>query len=358
MKKILCMIENLGQGGAERQLIGLATLLAKDRNEVKIIIYDEDFFYLPLLKGTGVECEYIDKAKNKIRRIPQILRFVRNYRPDLIISFLANPSIMACIAKRLVGGFKLIVSERNTNQSISTKDKIRFNLFKYADWIVPNSHSQKEFIKSHYPKLAEKVVTITNFVDTDFFCPNNNEELENNAMKMVCVGRISQQKNVKLFIQAIKRVVDRGVHIEVDWYGLAFHPYSDECDELVKSLNMQEILRFHKETSDVKSVYHQADVMILPSLYEGFPNVVCEAMSCGLPVLCSDVCDNGRIVRDGINGFLFNPNSLEDMADKIVRFSQLCVEERRDMRQKSREYALADFSQTSFFNKYKKLIYE
>ena len=354
--KILCMIENLGQGGAERQLIGLAILLAKEGNEVRIIIYDEDFFYLPLLKGTGVVCEYIDKAKNKIMRIPRILRYVAKYKPDLIISFLANPSIIACVAKILVGGFRLIVSERNTNQSISFKDKIRFHLFKYADRIVPNSHSQKEFIKSHYPKLSDKVVTITNFVDTDYFCPNNEKQV-NDVLKMVCVGRISQQKNVKLFIRAIKRVVDSGVHLEVDWYGLAFHPYSDECEDMVNSLHLQEILHFHKETSDVKTVYHQADVMILPSLYEGFPNAICEAMSCGLPVLCSDVCDNGRIVRDGENGILFDPLSVDGMAATIIRFSRLSHEEREMMGKKSRDFAINDFSAKSFFAKYKQLIY-
>lgn len=360
MKKILCMVENLGQGGAERQLIGLATLLAKERNRVKIIIYDKDFFYLPLLQGTGVECEYIEKAKNRFRRIPQILRFVKSDRPDVVISFLVNPSIIACIVKWILGGFKLIVSERNTNQSISLKDRIRFKLFKHADWIVPNSNSQNVFIKTHYPKLADKVVTITNFVDTIFFCPNekNKEKQVTDAIKIVCVGRISQQKNVKLFIQATKKVVDSGVNLRVDWYGLSFHPYSDECDKLLKSLHLEEMFCFHKETSDVKSVYHQADVMILPSLYEGFPNVVCEAMSCGLPVLCSDICDNGRIVRNNINGFLFNPNLLDDIADKIIKFSRLSSEERKSMCRKSREFAISDFSQELFFNKYKKLIYE
>ena len=353
------MIENIGQGGAERQLIGLASMLAQDGNEVKIVIYNADFFYLPLLKGTGVECEYIAKAENKLRRVPQIIKFIKRYKPDTVISYLRTPSTIACIAKLVLRNFKLIVSERNTNQSITLRDKIRFSLFRRADWIVPNSYSQKQFIDEHYPELNPKTVTITNFVDTEHFCPMSGGKvsLDNTIIQIACVGRVCEQKNVKLFLQAVKSVVDSGLGLSIDWYGLDFPPYSDECKELKTTLGLDDVFRFHKETSKVKSVYQSADVMVLPSIYEGFPNVVCEAMSCGLPVLCSDVCDNGRIVRDGENGFLFNPHSKDSIAGVITRFVNLDKSERVRMGMKSREYALTDFSKESFYNKYKELIY-
>lgn len=358
MKKILCVIESLCQGGAERQLIGLATMLSKEGNSVRIIVYNNDLFYLPLLDGSGVECEYLEKANNSVRRIPQIVKYIRGYDPDLVISYLSTPSIIACLSKVILRKFKLIVSERNTNQSIGFRDRIRFFLYRFADWIVPNSHSQSCFITSHYPSLTNKILTITNFVDTDYFHPMQNSPVTSKAsyLRVVCVGRISEQKNVKNFIESVYKAKEQGVQLSVDWYGLAIHPYSDECTEIVNKYNLEETVRFHKETNDVRSAYYQADVMVLPSIYEGFPNVVCEAMSCGLPVLCSDVCDNGRIVRDGINGFLFNPHSVEDMSDAIIKYSKLGNEERKKMSRRGREYALNDFSQEAFFKKYKEII--
>lgn len=61
-------------------------------------------------------------------------------------------------------------------------------------------------------------------------------------------------------------------------------------------------------------------ILSIEQLYEGFPNVVCEAMSCGLPVLCSNVCDNPNIVENGVNGYLFDPNNEIDIADTIEKF--------------------------------------
>lgn len=356
-KRVLCIIENLSQGGAERQMIGLASMLAKDGNKVQIIIYDADLFYLPLLKDTGVNCIYLEKAKNKLLRIPIVTKYIKHYNPDTVIAFLNTPSIIACLAKIVLKKFKLIVSERNTNLRLELRDRIKFMLYKYADYIVPNSYSQTEYIKAHYPRLQKKLVTITNFSDTNYFSPIQ-RDYNTEVLKISCVGRICEQKNIKRFIHAIKQVVDEGISLRVDWYGLAFQPYADECVNLLKHLELEDVFRFHKETSNVRSVYYHSDVLILPSIYEGYPNVVCEAISCGLPVLCSNVCDNPIIVRDGDNGFLFNPHSVSEMSSTIIRFAKLSSEKRKEMGKRSREIALANFSMDKFFEKYKKLIFE
>lgn len=357
--RILCIIESIAQGGAERQLIGLASMLAQTGNKVKLITYNKDMFYLPLIKKTGVEFDYLEKASNKIRRIPTLVNYIKQNNPDIIITFLGTPSIIACIAKIIVGHFRLIVSERNTTQKVTLADRIRFFLYRFADWVVPNSYTQRDFIGEHYPSLREKTVSITNFSDTDYFRPKLYKSVEKrNIIKMVSVARICEQKNVKLFIDAVKKVVEAGASIQVEWYGMAFHPYSDECTKKVKDMGLEELFHFHKETNDVKSVYQNADVFVLPSVYEGFPNVLCEAMCCGLPVLCSNVCDNGRIARNGENGLLFNPLSVDEMAAAMISFCKLTKKEREIMGKKSREFALVDFSIDSFFKKYKKLIYE
>ena len=355
--KILCMLENIGQGGAERQLIGLATMLAKEENEVKIIIYDADFFYLPLIRGTGVECVYLPKAKNKFRRIPIITNYIKQYKPDIVVAFLRTPSILSCLAKRKLHNFKLIVSERNTTQQITFADRIKFYLYKYADYVVPNSYSQQDFIRMYFPELASKTITITNFTDTDYFYPAVFVS-SSDYLHIICVGRVCAQKNVKIFIDAIRKVTDMGLAIKVDWYGLAFHPYFEECLKRLKLMHLENAFHFHQETSDIRTVYQNANVLILPSIYEGFPNVICEAMSCGLPVLCSNVCDNGRIVRDGVNGYLFAPQEVDDIVDSITKFAKLRKVEIESMRRKSREFALADFSMVAFFDKYKKIMYE
>jgi glycosyltransferase involved in cell wall biosynthesis len=90
----------------------------------------------------------------------------------------------------------------------------------------------------------------------------------------------------------------------------------------------------------------------LPSLFEGYPNVICEAMSCGLPVLCSDVCDNLDLIKDGINGFLFNPRSIESIVNAIFKYSQLSIEEIEYIRKSNRKYAIETFNKNDFILKY------
>ncbi len=67
--------------------------------------------------------------------------------------------------------FKLIVSERNTNQSISRGDKVKFCFYRWADYVVPNAYAQANFIKQNFSALSDKTVTITNFTDIDHFKP-------------------------------------------------------------------------------------------------------------------------------------------------------------------------------------------
>lgn len=90
--------------------------------------------------------------------------------------------------------------------------------------------------------------------------------------------------------------------------------------------------------------------------YEGFPNVVCEAMCCGLPILCSNVCDNPRIVEYGENGFLFEPSDSQEMAKEIMRFANLSDKEKEMMRTTNREKAISLFSSETFLKKYMEII--
>ena len=94
----------------------------------------------------------------------------------------------------------------------------------------------------------------------------------------------------------------------------------------------------------------------LPSLFEGFPNVVCEAMSCGLPILCSNICDNPLIVEDGGNGILFSPYCAENIADAIIKYINLSEDKKVQMGVRSRELALEKFSSEVFIQKYIDLI--
>lgn len=357
MKRILCLIESLGSGGAERQLTGLAVMLKQRDYQVEVCYYIKNEFYLKLLQIKGVDNCFLSKAKNPCKRFIALRKHIKTLNPNTVISYSVSPSMITCILKMLGAKFNLIVSERNTTQQLTFREKLRFFLYRWSDCIVPNSQSQADFIRMHFSNLSSKIFVITNFVDTTKFSPASIAIPEHKETRMVCVGRLMPQKNIPRFIEAISKVVTDGFKIHVNWFGQDFEKsYTDICFEAIRKYNLESNFEFHAPSQNIQEEYLRADVFCLPSVYEGFPNVLCEAMSCGKPVLCSRVCDNPNIVQEGVNGFMFNPCEPEDMASAIEKFILLPYEKKMSMAQKGREIALELFSSESFINKYLKIV--
>ncbi len=356
MKKIVLFTDALGSGGAQRQLVGLAILLKEKGYDVLVLTYHNNTFFVPQLVEKGIPYIFSKRAHNKKSRIWGISQEIKTLKPDVLIAYQRSPAVISCFAKLLNPGVFLIVSERNTSQVYNFKVKLSFSLYRFANYIVPNSFSQTDFILAHAPFLQKKMKTITNFVDTDLFIPNRNSD--DKKLRMLSVGRITRQKNILNYLRAIHIVKQAGYLFKVDWYGYADQGgvYEIECRKLIEQLELDDCFEFHAPTSDIIKEYQDCSVFCLPSIYEGTPNVICEAMSCGLPILCSDVCDNSKIVENGINGFLFNPNDPKKISDTIIKFFNLNSTEKEKMGKESREKAVVKFSKEFFVSKYIELI--
>ena len=353
MKTIVCFIDDLCLGGAQRQLVGLASLLQERGYHVIVMTYHNDDFYKYILSNNNIQHIYKSSFEQIVTRIPSIAYEIRKIAPDVVISYQESPNLIACLSKVFVYRCKLLVSERNTTQRIQLNEKLRFFLYRFADAIIPNSHSQEIFLKNNYPNLIKSIHTITNFVDTDYFIPSALP----NKNRIISVGRISPQKNILNYIRAAYLVVQNHRNIIFEWFGNTDTPeYEAECHKLIRELQMERNFIFREATVDVLSEYQQSMALCLPSLYEGFPNVICEAMSCGLPILCSNICDNPYIVSSNDIGFLFNPHDINNIAEVIVGFLNLPSERKLQMRHRCRNIAVQSFSKTSFLKHYIDLI--
>ena len=356
MKRILLITEGLGSGGAERQICGLATLLTKAGYPCRLITYVENQFYEPYLHQNDVEYELVPRLLNKGTRVFRVVKYVRQYKPDVIISYLPSVNKTMCLA-RLFFKAKLIVSERNNNTGITRKDRLQFNLYRMADLIVPNSNCQGNFICQSFPFLASKVRPIINFVDTNRFMPLETYK-KNDVLRVVTVARYTQQKNVITYMKAIRLIKESGIKVHFDWYGDKNHnaTYYAEIETEYNKLNISDLLTLHDQNPKIEEEYHKADIFCLPSLYEGYPNAIAEAMSCGLPILCSNVYENPYIVKEGVNGFLFNPANPNDIASVIKHMLSLSSEDWRQMGMHNRRVCLKRNTEVAFLNSYIKLI--
>jgi glycosyltransferase involved in cell wall biosynthesis len=359
MKKILCFIDSLGAGGAQRQMVGLAVMLKEKGYNVKVLVYHDNPFFLQTLEEAHIDVEINHKATKHFSRIYYICKSINSFAPDVVISYLDTPNIIASICKMLGGKFKLIVSERNTTQKITFLERLKFFLFYFSDFVVPNSYTQERFIFNNFANLKNKVKTIVNFTDIDYFFSTGKFSFQQQKV-IVVVATIWPPKNVLGFIEAINILKEKKLNFKVDWYGKTsdYDAYNNLCENKISQYNLKEIIIFHDKTKDIKQVYEVADIFCLPSFYEGTPNALCEAISMGLPVVCSNVCDNPIYVEDGENGYLFDPYNPNDIALKLEKLLSLsnCDYERFSIN--SRKKAEKKLSPNLFIRNYQNLIEE
>ena len=339
MKKILCLIDTLGMGGAERQMIGLALFLKQKGYHVDLVTYYDHDFYAELVQNYGIGSKTLRVKKSqwsKLRAVRNHIKEAGGY--DWVIAYKNGPTMIGCLLKLFGGKFKLIVSERNTNQSLTRNDRIKFSLYRMADYVVPNAYAQEAFIKQHFPELAKKTITISNFTDTVHFSPCKTEP--NKKLTIMTAARVAKQKNLINYLYAIKALKEKKIEVKFEWFGdvqTGEEAYGEKVFALQKELGIEDMISFHPATTKILPHYQSCDIFCLPSNYEGFPNVVCEAMSCGKPIICSRVCDNQFIVKENENGFFFNPNDVDDMVNQLERICSMSPSELHNWGKKSRE---------------------
>lgn len=325
MSKILLITDEMSQGGAERQLSYLAIGLKNLAHDVRLIkFYDGVNAFYSDLEDNGIKTEIYNNGKNIVKRPFVIANIIRNWKPDMVVAYKDGACMAACIARMMVP-FNLVVSERNTTQKLTIKERVKFQLYRMANHVIPNSFSQKEFILKNISWLASKVTVITNMIDTKRFCMM--EKKYNTATEVphiVTVGRITPQKNVLTYLEAIAKIKDQGISCHFDWWGrIGSTEYFEEVKKKLSRLKLEDTITFHGGTDEIDKVYGHTSYFCLPSIYEGFPNVLCEAMASGLVCIASNVCDNPYILT--AKERLFDPYDAESIARSIKNVLSLSL---------------------------------
>lgn len=354
--KVVLVTESLGPGGAERQIVGLAVMLKNRGFDVFVLTYYRQDFYKSVLDENGIPNEVYYGGLNRFLRFIKLSHKVNSLSPNITISFLPGSNVALGLAK-MMGLLKsyLVVSERNYTLKWTLTTKIYFSLYKKADAIVANSKAEAQNITSIFPYYSSKVSYIYNFVDYEKFKPI--ERSQNESFKIITVARLIAYKNVVGLIKAASLLKKEGYLIEFDWFGFDYNDnYSVYVKKLIREENVADIFRLHNPIKNIHEYYPLYDAFCLPSFKEGYPNVIVEAMSCQLPVLCSNICDNPVIVENNINGFLFDPHDVNSIVSSIYKMYLLSEEKRNEMGIQNRKKVIHDNAIESFTDKYVQLI--
>lgn len=360
MKKITCYIASLTCGGAEHQMVELVRLLQCRGYNVTLATRENnpDHYILP----NNVERIRIKQGKSVIAKFYYHFMYFIKVDTDVIISFQQRASMYMLPALFFRKKIKVIASERNLTYGKPSKiEKLLMSfLYKRANYIVPNSYSQRTHLLKIRPEWINKIITITNYTDINHYFYS---ELPHNSIIRIGVFcRYAKQKNYERFVEVIHNIVKKGfTSFIVEWYGKqmncnGFNPDYLLMKELVDKMNLGEYLVLNDKIDDVACLMSEFDAICLPSLYEGFSNTLSEAICCGRPILAGNVSDNPVMVKEGLNGFLFDPEKVDDMQKAFIQFLKLPYEKRQEMGMNSRKIAESLFDSNRFIENYITLI--
>ena len=312
---LACLTKNKSgnsYGGAEKSIINMANWLSRKGYDVTLASVEgsEKTFFI----DEGVKFKGYDiKKGNKIYIHYQIYmntqRAINECKPDVIVGFWIHPmfySIFNSYTKKVIK----IYSERNDPSLEYGKISklLRWVVMKNCTGIVFQTSEAKEYFNK---KICRKSKIIHNpvYITEDQYVIKEN--------RIVAVGRLNEQKNFRLLIDAFNQVKDECPNAIVEIYGEG--PLRDSLKKQIELNDLENRVFLMGAYPDVLDRIYGARLFVLSSNYEGMPNALMEAMCLGIPVLSSDCpCGGPReLIIDGKNGFLFTTRNKDELAMKI-----------------------------------------
>lgn len=355
--KILCFIDSLGSGGAQRQIVELAKGLKERGHEVSLLVYHREDFFKNKLDEFSIHIHYIIE-KQFVFRIWKIRKFIRNGGYDAVISFLDVPNFINCASA--IGGksWKVITSERSSKVAnfLSYRGKIFGWFQRFSDNIICNSNNAKLLWEKYYPKYINKLDVIYNAVVipkiTIEYIPKKNDKIN-----ILVAASYQEIKNPIGMIKAVSQLnPNMRSRISINWYGEknvsnGGDKIFKECQKLVAEYNLENSVCLNSVTKEILVKMKSADIVAIFSEYEGLPNAICEGMMIGKPIIMTKVSDFYTLV-DESNGFLCDWNKTESIKQVFEKAINLDENTLIKMGNASKEKAVRLFSQNTIMNQF------
>ncbi len=353
--KILIVIDSLGSGGAQKLAVNLAQGLAKGHT-VEIFLYHKEFnFFESQLSKSKIKIHTFnsrDGHKIKIINSLRIILHLRNLMKenfDAVLSLLHTPSIYSAIAGIGILKNKLVVCElSSSNAPVNKIKKLLFYLASIASkMVVANSFNEASII-SKKTCLKNKVKAIWNGYNLNSIKFNDN--YNNKSKDIIVVGRIAYPKNGLNLLKGLKLFLEKnGSNVSIRWAGRkdndskSIRMQKDMMEYIQQNPIIKSNMIFLGEVKDVYELYKNAGALIHPSIYEGLPMVICEAMLIGCPIMASNIGDH-PLILDSNRGILFDPNSPESICEALEKFDFMDFNDKKQMISQARKFAEINFS--------------
>jgi starch synthase (maltosyl-transferring) len=329
---ILYLITSTNVGGTEKALLELIRYI--DRKEFTVYVCSvkkpgtfaraladeaDGFFSLNLSEGGGISA-----IANFIPAVLRLIQLIRAVSPSILHCFLFRANILGRIAGR-IARVPVIISSIRVIEARRAKHLIDRLTSPLVTHYLAVSQAVRNHTIRHVKISPSKIVTIYNGIKptgagTTKPVWRNTLSLDADAVLLGLIGRFHKQKGHTVLLTALRLVLAQAANTHLVFCGEG----EEEARLKVRAqdLGVTEHVHFVGLVENAYQMLSQIDIVVVPSLWEGMPNVVLEAMAAGRPVVASNIAGLDEVVVAGETGLLFKPGDPHGLADALLKLIQ------------------------------------
>lgn len=327
--RIALLAGTLGQGGAEKQLVYMARALRDAGSEVRVYCLTRGEYYESALAESGLAPEWIGRFSAPPLRTIALTAALRRFGPDIVQSAHFYTNLYVAMAAPLVGAIGIGAARNDVVHEVKYNGSWGRWLLRAPRALIVNSHAARDNAEA-LGRSGDSIHVLPNVIDLSAFdltgasvTPAVNEPLV-----VVGVGTFVPQKRFDIFLRVIAAARAQGALVRGVLAGDG--PERAALEALAATLGLgSDAITFAGRRNDVPVILRGADVFMLTSDHEGFPNVVLEAMAASLPVLCTAAGDARAIVDQGVTGYVTDLGDAGGLTEHLVALSRAGDERRK-----------------------------
>lgn len=309
--RLALLLQDLEFGGTQRYAINLLAHLNRELfcPELWLLRGGEDM--LPLAKSTQTKIIRFSRSPTMVTPFALFKLFLQMMRskPQILYTLTVVPNIWGRLLGTVLGIPVIVSGSRNI-----VAEPFEKYLWRLSTRIICNAEAGRQFLIREFAANAKKIAVIPNAVDTTRFFPD--KSMKAVQPTILFAGRLVPQKDPLMLLRAFKRILKEVPEARLIIIGNG--PLRKPLQQFTNAHKMGSKVSILPGTMNITGQLRRAWILALPSIYEGSPNVILEAMASGLPVVATRVSGIPELVQDHESGLLVEPNDHNGLAAAII----------------------------------------